>query len=241
MAGSATVRAWQISAERWLPSRSAAPRANSPSWEAASWNDSLRSGGRSAARPGRGCTVDDADPGVGLGLGRGRHHASPHRDRRRGDRAARGSSPAAVPTQRLCLLFDAAHVLRALAAELARAGAVAISGRTAPVEPGSGVQLAECRARAPADLLLPLEVPASSITDVRGDGDLLDPPRGALGRMAVRTTYVSRPCARGLHRHPHQVLTGPRVRPAVASRHRPGPRESRRLSRRPWAGRLARP
>ena len=57
---------------------------------------------------------------------------------------------------------------------------VAISGRTAPVGPGDGRELATCRAHAAADVLRSLNVPQLAITAVRGDGDLLDPPGAAL-------------------------------------------------------------
>jgi len=96
-----------------------------------------------------------------------------------------GVETVSVPTPLLfapdsCELLDggvAAAVLEPLAARL-RHGAftVSISGRTAPVGPGDGVELASCRANAAADLLLgTLDVPGTAISEIRGDGSLLDP------------------------------------------------------------------
>jgi hypothetical protein len=65
-----------------------------------------------------------------------------------------------------------------------------VSGRTAPVGPGDGVDLAACRARAIADLLVADGVPRSALTRVAGDGSLADPPaasRDAAGRPDPRT------------------------------------------------------
>jgi len=102
-----------------------------------------------------------------------------------------------VPTSVLfgpdsCALVDRAAALDVLAPIGARlrtgAITVAISGRTAPVGPGDGLELSACRARAAAALLHDLDVPDRAVTSARGDGDLLDPPaasrdaRGVLDR-----------------------------------------------------------
>jgi hypothetical protein len=83
-----------------------------------------------------------------------------------------------------CALTDPATARTDLAPVADRlasgAFAISISGRTAPVGPGDGVELATCRARAAAELLQQLGVPAHAIAEVRGDGTLLDPPDAAL-------------------------------------------------------------
>ncbi|TWF80304.1 hypothetical protein FHX44_116247 [Pseudonocardia hierapolitana] len=82
-----------------------------------------------------------------------------------------------------CALADPAAaqgVLAPVAARVTSGGfAVSISGRTAPVGPGDGIELSTCRAHAAADLLRRLGVPAHAITEIRGDGALLDPPDAA--------------------------------------------------------------
>ena len=83
-----------------------------------------------------------------------------------------------------CTFYDRAAartVLEPLATQLRDGQAtVAISGRTAPVGSGTGIELAGCRARAAADLLRELGVPDTALSSVRGDGSLLDPPTAAL-------------------------------------------------------------
>ncbi|MGD9988028.1 hypothetical protein [Pseudonocardia sp.] len=84
-----------------------------------------------------------------------------------------------------CDLVDveAARAVVAPIADRLRLGGwtVSVSGRTAPVGPGDGVELATCRAGAAADLLRALRVPESAIGEVRGDGSLADPPGAGLG------------------------------------------------------------
>lgn len=53
---------------------------------------------------------------------------------------------------------------------------VHVSGRSAPVGPGDGVELSTCRAQRAVELLLAAGAPPAAIGMVRGDGDLLDPP-----------------------------------------------------------------
>lgn len=80
-----------------------------------------------------------------------------------------------------------ARVLGPLADRLRTGGSrVTISGRTAPVGPGDGRDLARCRAEQAARILRGLGVPDGAIGDVRGDGSTADPPsasRDAQGRI----------------------------------------------------------
>jgi hypothetical protein len=91
-----------------------------------------------------------------------------------------------------CELLDgdgdgAARLLAPMAGRLRAGGVtVTISGRTAPIGPGDGRALGTCRAHAAADLLFALGVPHGAVTEIRGDGSLLDPPsasRDAHGRV----------------------------------------------------------
>jgi len=93
-----------------------------------------------------------------------------------------------------CELRDrivASAALTVVAGRLRAGASVTISGRTAPVGPDSGVDLATCRAEAVADLLIGSGVPRTALTRVTGDGSLADPPsasRDAAG-LPDPTTY----------------------------------------------------
>lgn len=70
----------------------------------------------------------------------------------------------------------ASGMLAEVALRLRRGSTATVSGRTAPVGPGDGVDLATCRARAVADLLLAGGAPATALTRITGDGAAADPP-----------------------------------------------------------------
>lgn len=93
-----------------------------------------------------------------------------------------------------CALRDPAAAASLLAGVADRlrtgTGTASVSGRTAPVGPGDGVELATCRARAVAGLLLGAGAPAAALTRIAGDGSLADPPsasRDNEGRPDLRT------------------------------------------------------
>lgn len=92
-----------------------------------------------------------------------------------------------------CALRDraaAAAVVDDVVARLRAGATAAVSGRTAPVGPGDGVDLATCRAGAVADLIVDGGAPRTALTRVAGDGSLADPPsasRDAEGRPDPRT------------------------------------------------------
>jgi outer membrane protein OmpA-like peptidoglycan-associated protein len=100
--------------------------------------------------------------------------------------APQGGQEVSLPTSVLfvagsCALRDRAGAAGAVVAVVtqARAGwTVAVSGRTAPVGPGDGVDLATCRARAVADLLVAAGAPGGALTRVAGDG-AVDPPQAS--------------------------------------------------------------
>lgn len=70
----------------------------------------------------------------------------------------------------------ATATLRSVVELLGPGAVVHISGRTAPVGNGDGVELARCRAERAAELLRSMGVAPTAIGDVRGDGHLLDTP-----------------------------------------------------------------
>lgn len=114
-----------------------------------------------------------------------------------------GTETVQVPARLLfgpdsCALVDPAGVAAVIGplADRIRDGrfSVTISGRTAPVG-GPGIELSTCRARAAESLLYDHGVPADAVTEVRGDGSLLDPPgasRDAAGDLDPGTLSALR-------------------------------------------------